>query len=67
VYLLPVLGACFINLDIILHVVPSWRSFNIRQSTTFLAASLSLSFGVMVRNRPVHVSVDEGNGLTLRV
>ncbi|KAI5787347.1 Zinc/iron permease [Pyronema domesticum] len=40
-------GACFINLDIIAHIVPQWRSFNIRESTTFLAASLSLSFGVM--------------------
>lgn len=45
-------GACFINLDIILHVVPRFRSFNIRQSAAFLAASLSLSFGVMVCHRP---------------
>jgi hypothetical protein len=43
-----VLGACLINLDIILHIAPRWRSFSIRESSTFLAASLSLSFGVMV-------------------
>ncbi|KAA8908344.1 Zinc/iron permease [Sphaerosporella brunnea] len=41
------LGACLINLDIVLHVVPRWRTFEIRESTIFLAASLSLSFGVM--------------------
>jgi hypothetical protein len=44
------LGACLINLDLILHAFPRWRSFDIRESTTFLAASLSLSFGVMVRS-----------------
>jgi len=42
-----VFGACLINFDIILHIAPRWRSFSIRESSTFLAASLSLSFGVM--------------------
>ncbi|KAI5779720.1 Zinc/iron permease [Geopyxis carbonaria] len=42
-----VVGACLINLDLALHIVPKWRSFSIQESTKFLAASLSLSFGVM--------------------
>ncbi|TGZ77348.1 Zinc/iron permease [Ascodesmis nigricans] len=42
-----VVGACLVNLDLFLHIVPRWRHFSIQRSTTFLAASLSLSFGVM--------------------
>ncbi|PHH54904.1 putative zinc transporter zip2 [Ceratocystis fimbriata CBS 114723] len=43
-----VLGASIICVDLITTHVPRWRSFRIQQSDTFLAASLSLSFGVMI-------------------
>ncbi|KAL1891675.1 Zinc transporter [Ceratocystis pirilliformis] len=43
-----VLGASIICVDLLTAHVPRWRSFRIQQSDTFLAASLSLSFGVMI-------------------
>ncbi|KAL5598765.1 hypothetical protein BROUX41_003899 [Berkeleyomyces rouxiae] len=43
-----ILGASIICVDLITARVPRWRSFRIQQSDTFLAASLSLSFGVMI-------------------
>lgn len=59
-----VLGACLINLDVALHILPSWRSFQIHKSTKFLAASLSLSFGVMVGGPSVKLQTlrAEANG-----
>jgi len=44
-----VLGASIICVDIIVRLLPSKRDFRIQDSNVFLAASLSLSFGVMVR------------------
>ncbi|KAI5780166.1 ZIP zinc transporter-domain-containing protein [Peziza echinospora] len=43
-----VLGSCIICLDLLTRCVPAWRGFNIRKNKTFLSASLSLSFGVMI-------------------
>ncbi|KAH0603514.1 uncharacterized protein H6S33_007836 [Morchella sextelata] len=42
-----VVGSSIICLDLITRQVPRWKHFSIRESTTFLSASLSLSFGVM--------------------
>ncbi|KAI5840069.1 Zinc/iron permease [Morchella snyderi] len=42
-----VAGSSIICLDLITRQVPRWKHFSIRESTTFLSASLSLSFGVM--------------------
>ncbi|KAL7275289.1 Zinc transporter [Rhizina undulata] len=42
-----VFGSSIICLDVICRMVPQWRNFNVRESKSFLAASLSLSFGVM--------------------
>ena len=45
-----VLGAAVICVDIIVRLFPGKQNFNIQDSNVFLACSLSLSFGVMVRN-----------------
>ncbi|RPA87635.1 Zinc/iron permease [Ascobolus immersus RN42] len=42
------LGACIICIDKLTKHIPRWRHFSIRENSTFLAASLSLSFGVMI-------------------
>ncbi|RPB08942.1 hypothetical protein P167DRAFT_548523 [Morchella conica CCBAS932] len=42
-----VAGSSIICLDLVTRQVPRWKHFSIRESTTFLSASLSLSFGVM--------------------
>ena len=43
-----VVGASIICVDLIIQRIPSKRNFRIQDSDTFLSASLSLSFGVMV-------------------
>lgn len=43
-----VLGASIICVDIIVRLFPGKKDFRIQDSDTFLSASLSLSFGVMV-------------------
>jgi hypothetical protein len=43
-----VCGASIICVDIIVRMIPRYRNFQIANSDTFLSASLSLSFGVMV-------------------
>ena len=44
-----VIGASFICCDIIVRQLPGMQKFSIAESDAFLSASLSLSFGVMVR------------------
>lgn len=46
-----ILGASVICIDIPIRLIPSKRNFRIQESNSFLAASLSLSFGVMVSRR----------------
>ena len=41
-------GASVILIDIPIRLIPGKRNFRIQESNAFLAASLSLSFGVMV-------------------
>lgn len=43
-----VLGASVINVDIIVRLFPGKKNFRVQDSNAFLAASLSLSFGVML-------------------
>ncbi|PQE10749.1 ZIP Zinc transporter protein [Rutstroemia sp. NJR-2017a BBW] len=43
-----VVGSCIICVDIFIRYFPSKRNFRIQDSNAFLAASLSLSFGVMI-------------------
>ncbi|KXJ94757.1 Zinc/iron permease [Microdochium bolleyi] len=43
-----VLGASVINIDIIIRLFPGKKNFRVQDSNAFLAASLSLSFGVML-------------------
>ncbi len=45
-----ILGASVICVDIPIRLIPSKRHFRIQESNAFLACSLSLSFGVMVRD-----------------
>ena len=47
-----VLGAAIICIDIPVRQIHRWRNFSISESDAFLSASLSLSFGVMVRHLP---------------
>ncbi|KAF8848614.1 hypothetical protein BDZ45DRAFT_718594 [Acephala macrosclerotiorum] len=43
-----VLGASIICIDVLVRCIPSKKSFRIQDSNAFLAASMSLSFGVML-------------------
>lgn len=43
-----VLGSSIICVDLLTKHIPRWRHFSIRENSTFLSASLSLSFGVMI-------------------
>lgn len=43
-----VLGSSIICIDLVTRHIPRWKHFSIRENSTFLSASLSLSFGVMV-------------------
>jgi hypothetical protein len=43
-----IVGSSIICIDIIVRQIPGKRNFKIAESKVFLAASLSLSFGVMV-------------------
>ncbi|KAH7038183.1 Zinc/iron permease [Microdochium trichocladiopsis] len=43
-----VLGASVINVDVIVRLFPGKKNFRVQDSNAFLAASLSLSFGVML-------------------
>ncbi|KAF8475976.1 Zinc/iron permease [Kalaharituber pfeilii] len=43
-----VIGSSIICIDLFTRYIPRFRDFNIRKNTTFLSASLSLSFGVMI-------------------
>ncbi|CAM1505294.1 Fc.00g109310.m01.CDS01 [Cosmosporella sp. VM-42] len=43
-----VVGASIICVDVIVQLIPGQRNFRIQDSKTFLASSLSLSFGVML-------------------
>jgi zinc transporter, ZIP family len=47
-----VCGASIICADIFVRMIPRYRNFEIAHSETFLSASLSLSFGVMVYASP---------------
>lgn len=47
------LGAGLICIDIAVRKIPGKRNFRIENSNGFLSASLSLSFGVMVRTNHV--------------
>jgi ZIP family zinc transporter len=42
-------GASVILIDIPIRLIPGKHNFRIQESNAFLASSLSLSFGVMVR------------------
>ena len=44
-----IFGASVICIDIPIRLIPGKRHFRIQESNAFLACSLSLSFGVMVR------------------
>lgn len=44
------MGACVICVDLLIRYIPGKADFRIQDSSSFLACSLSLSFGVMVRN-----------------
>ena len=44
-----VFGASIICVDLLVQYIPRCRNFRIQDSNSFLASSLSLSFGVMVR------------------
>lgn len=52
-----IVGATLVCIDIPVRLIPSQRHFRIQESNAFLASSLSLSFGVMVRT-PVPTPVD---------
>lgn len=43
-----IIGSSIICIDLITRYIPRLRSFKVRKSKTFLSASLSLSFGVMI-------------------
>lgn len=43
-----VVGSSIICVDVIIRQFPGKRNFSIADSNTFLSASLSMSFGVMV-------------------
>ena len=44
-----VVGSSIICVDLVVRRIPSKHDFRIQDSDAFLSASLSLSFGVMVR------------------
>lgn len=44
-----ILGASVVCIDLVIRLIPGKRHFQIQESNAFLASSLSLSFGVMVR------------------
>ena len=50
-----VVGASIICVDILIRQFPGKQNFRIQDSDTFLSASLSLSFGVMVRSRLINL------------
>lgn len=43
-----VMGACVICVDLVIRYIPGKQDFRIQDSNSFLACSLSLSFGVMI-------------------
>lgn len=43
-----VMGACVICVDLLIRYIPGKQDFRIQDSNSFLACSLSLSFGVMI-------------------
>lgn len=43
-----ILGASIICIDVLVRYIPGKKNFKIQESNGFLAASMSLSFGVMV-------------------
>ncbi|CAK7268379.1 Zinc transporter [Sporothrix epigloea] len=43
-----VAGACIVCVDVFIRMLPGMKMFNIQDSSAFLSASLSLSFGVMI-------------------
>ncbi|RAL60600.1 hypothetical protein DID88_009795 [Monilinia fructigena] len=43
-----VIGSCIICIDLLIRYISSKKNFRIQDSNSFLAASLSLSFGVMI-------------------
>jgi zinc transporter, ZIP family len=55
-----IIGASIICCDIFVRQFPGMQKFSITESDAFLSASLSLSFGVMVRSwlagRTVHLA-----------
>jgi ZIP family zinc transporter len=51
-------GAFVICIDIPVRLIPGQRHFRIQESNGFLASSLSLSFGVMVRSLTYLLSLD---------
>lgn len=49
-----IMGACVICVDLLIRYIPGKADFRIQDSSSFLACSLSLSFGVMVSG---HVAI----------
>ncbi|KUI65551.1 Zinc-regulated transporter 3 [Cytospora mali] len=43
-----IMGACVIGVDLVIRYIPGKADFRIQDSSSFLACSLSLSFGVMI-------------------
>jgi hypothetical protein len=50
-----VIGASIVCVDVVVRQFPGMEKFSIAESDAFLSASLSLSFGVMVRD-PVRMN-----------
>jgi ZIP family zinc transporter len=51
-----VIGAAIICVDWLVRLFPGKRNFRIQESNAFLACSLSLSFGVMVRRSALRLT-----------
>lgn len=60
-------GASIICVDVLVRCIPSKRNFRIENSGAFLASSMSLSFGVMVRTPPCYAIADANVADFLRV
>ena len=67
------MGACVICVDLVIRYIPGKQDFRIQDSNSFLACSLSLSFGVMVCNpsdpsyRTLHVLVVTTHGIAVSI
>lgn len=57
-----VVGASIICVDVLVRLIASKKDFTIQDSGVFLACSLSLSFGVMVRLPLICPTMQHANG-----